>query len=181
SGGGKGGRRKSAPAGGAADDDDEDEDEDDDVDTKKTSSKRRRASEADGGSEAKKKKKAAASVVEGPPKPVKVEVKKEELKTPEERLKRLRSKLQNFLQNDHSEAEHFSKADKYLTEVENFKVDIELLLVRRVIIQQQDLLPNTKIGKVMRRISEMTFNEDKYKIIERSKEIVEHWKQVVDA
>ncbi|KAJ3352583.1 hypothetical protein HDU83_007890 [Entophlyctis luteolus] len=93
---------------------------------------------------------------------------KDELKTPEEKLKRLRSKLQNFLLKDHSEPDHFSKADRYLMEVEQFAVDVALLL-------------STKIGKVMRRISEMAIADDKYNIVERSRVVVEKWKLIVDS
>ncbi|KAJ3380934.1 hypothetical protein HDU84_005494 [Entophlyctis sp. JEL0112] len=94
--------------------------------------------------------------------------KKDELKTPEEKLKRLRSKLQNFLLKDHTETDHFSRADRYLTEVEQFAVDVALLL-------------STKIGKVIRRISEMTIPDDKYNIVERSRVVVEKWKLIVDS
>ncbi|KAJ3086139.1 hypothetical protein HK100_008798 [Physocladia obscura] len=100
--------------------------------------------------------------------PESVKEKKEECKTPEEILKRLRSKLQNFLQNEHSLPEHFSKAEKYLVEVEQFQVDVNLLL-------------STKIGKVLRRISEMALPDDKFKIVERSKNLVENWKSIVDS
>ncbi|KAJ3092244.1 hypothetical protein HK100_006980 [Physocladia obscura] len=100
--------------------------------------------------------------------PESVKEKKEDPKTPEEILKRLRSKLQNFLQNEHSLPEHFSKAEKYLAEVEQFQVDVNLLL-------------STKIGKVMRRISEMALPDDKFKIVERSKNLVENWKSIVDS
>ncbi|KAJ3062491.1 hypothetical protein HDU98_001613, partial [Podochytrium sp. JEL0797] len=123
--------------------------------------------DASGESSAKKKKveagpkKSAASK-----KAIKEEAKKEEPeKSPEDKLKRLRSKLQNFLQNEHSTTEHHTKADRYLKEVEQFEVNIELLL-------------STKIGKVMRRISEMSLESDVHAIVERSKQVVEKWKSV---
>ncbi|KAI8833845.1 hypothetical protein BJ741DRAFT_611224 [Chytriomyces cf. hyalinus JEL632] len=171
---GKPGRRKSAPVGNEEDDEEDEDASGDDAGgaKKKAAPKKRRASETNGG-DAKKKKKPVAED-DSALIPLKPEHKKEDPKTPEERLKKLRSKLQYFLQTEHSEvrnilsAEHFIKADKYLTEVENFKVDINLLL-------------NTKIGKVMRRISEMTVEDDKFNVVERSKKIVENWKLVVDA
>ncbi|KAJ3281251.1 hypothetical protein HDU79_010910 [Rhizoclosmatium sp. JEL0117] len=105
-----------------------------------------------------------AVVKEEPPAPPK----KEDNRSPEEKLKRLRSKLQFFLQNEHSTPEHHSRADKYLTDVEKFEVNVDLLL-------------NTKIGKVMRRISEMQLENDTFNIVERSKKVVELWKSVIDA
>ncbi|KAJ3140457.1 hypothetical protein HK100_009509 [Physocladia obscura] len=151
-----------------------DEDADPDVDKLKPKKKRSSIANSDVKKGKTPKKKADNATAAAAPAdtlatlPEPVKERKEEPKTPEEILKRLRSKLQNFLQNEHSLPEHFSKAEKYLAEVEQFQVDVNLLLT-------------TKIGKVMRRISEMILPDDKFKIVERSKNLVENWKSIVDS
>lgn len=91
--------------------------------------------------------------------------KDKDTKSPLEKLKRLRSKLQRFLQTDHTEPDHFVKADRSMSEVESFEIDLDLLIT-------------TKIGKVVRKISKMELPVDTYNLLSRSNAVMEKWKGV---
>ncbi|KAJ3212005.1 hypothetical protein HDU67_004121 [Dinochytrium kinnereticum] len=80
-----------------------------------------------------------------------------------DKLFKLRKKLQKFLQDGFPTSIH-DKADKYLSEVENFpSITVELLM-------------HTKIGKIIKKISLLEFADDVYNIKARSRDIMEKWR-----
>ncbi|KAI9347967.1 hypothetical protein DFJ73DRAFT_836016 [Zopfochytrium polystomum] len=176
------GRRKSAPPTGKTDEEEayegegdggDDEDFEEKPTKQKGRQKKRRMSEPASGEPKSKKKKSAEFIApededeeEDAPEEHDDDSKEKKTKTPEEKLKKLRSKLQRFLQTEHTEADHFIKADKHMSEVEAFEVDVDLLM-------------KTKIGRVMKKISRMELPKDEFNLVTRSLEMIEKWKSVI--
>ncbi|CAG8559440.1 10982_t:CDS:10 [Diversispora eburnea] len=92
---------------------------------------------------------------------------KSRTKSPAERLKHLRHRIQRLMFSPVSEESDKTKVDEVLTEIENFPITIPLL-------------KETKIGKVMRKIAELKIEPDPCDITQRSDELIKKWKGLLE-
>ncbi|KAL1916223.1 uncharacterized protein VTP21DRAFT_5840 [Calcarisporiella thermophila] len=89
--------------------------------------------------------------------------------TPKERLLRLRHRLQKFVfkDSDKREPDDFVAMDNALKKVEKFEIDL-------------DMLRETKIGKVVKRMCSLDFGpDDKFNLNARSKVLLASWKEML--
>ncbi|CAH1757740.1 280_t:CDS:2 [Entrophospora sp. SA101] len=84
----------------------------------------------------------------------------------DKRLLHLRHILQKLALRDEKDEVELKIIDEAIKEVENSFITIEIL-------------KKSKMGIVMRMISEKSFNEDHYKIVERSQNLVNKWKEML--
>ncbi|KAK3805740.1 MAG: hypothetical protein J3Q66DRAFT_359607 [Benniella sp.] len=90
---------------------------------------------------------------------------------PSERLLKLRHKLQKLLLveglTDEVLAQNLDRADPIMTEVEAFDIDLQML-------------KDTKIGRLMKKISVLQCSRDQHKIIERSIKLIKQYKSMME-
>ncbi|KAG0234450.1 hypothetical protein B0O80DRAFT_236286 [Mortierella sp. GBAus27b] len=90
---------------------------------------------------------------------------------PSERLLKLRHKLQKLLLveglTDEVLAQNLDRADPIMTEVEAFEIDLQML-------------KDTKIGRLMKKISVLQCSRDQHKIIERSIKLIKQYKSMME-
>ncbi|GJJ74399.1 hypothetical protein EMPS_06757 [Entomortierella parvispora] len=90
---------------------------------------------------------------------------------PMERLLKLRHKLQKLLLvdglSDDTLVQNLDRADPVMSEVESFDIDLQLL-------------KDTKIGRLMKKISCMQFSRDTNHIVERSNKLLRQYKAMMD-
>ncbi|KAI1307357.1 hypothetical protein EDD11_004504 [Mortierella claussenii] len=90
---------------------------------------------------------------------------------PSERLLKLRHKLQKLLLveglSDEVMAQNLDRADPILTEVEAFDIDLQML-------------KDTKIGRLMKKISALNFGRDEHKIVQRSVKLIKQYKGMME-
>ncbi|CAO3566579.1 unnamed protein product [Mortierella alpina] len=90
---------------------------------------------------------------------------------PNERLLKLRHKLQKLLLveglSDEALAQNLERADPILAEVEAFEIDLQML-------------KDTKIGRLMKKISALEFSHDPHHIVERSIKLIKQYKVMME-
>ncbi|KAF9151341.1 hypothetical protein BGX21_005429, partial [Mortierella sp. AD011] len=90
---------------------------------------------------------------------------------PNERLLKLRHKLQKLLLveglSDEVLVQNLERADPILAEVEAFEIDLQLL-------------KDTKIGRLMKKISALQFSQDPRRIVERSVKLIKQYKTMME-
>ncbi|KAF9948278.1 hypothetical protein BGZ70_002280, partial [Mortierella alpina] len=90
---------------------------------------------------------------------------------PNERLLKLRHKLQKLLLveglTDEALAQNLERADPILAEVEAFEIDLQML-------------KDTKIGRLMKKISALEFSQDPHHIVERSIKLIKQYKIMME-
>ncbi|KAF8924286.1 hypothetical protein BGZ58_001962 [Dissophora ornata] len=90
---------------------------------------------------------------------------------PSERLLKLRHKLQKLLLveglSDEVLVQNLDRADPILAEVEAFEIDLQML-------------KDTKIGRLMKKISNLQFSRDQHKIVERSVKLIKQYKVLME-
>ncbi|KAF9915777.1 hypothetical protein BX616_005383 [Lobosporangium transversale] len=90
---------------------------------------------------------------------------------PSERLLKLRHKLQKLLLveglSDDVLIQNLERADPILAEVEAFDIDLQML-------------KDTKIGRLMKKISALQFSQDPHKIVERSVKLIKQYKSMME-
>ncbi|KAG0042803.1 hypothetical protein BGZ83_012155 [Gryganskiella cystojenkinii] len=90
---------------------------------------------------------------------------------PNERLLKLRHKLQKLLLaeglSDDVLVQNLGRADPVMSEVESFEIDLQLLR-------------DTKIGRLMKKISGMQFSRDQYHIVDRSNKLLQQYKTMME-
>ncbi|KAF9334943.1 hypothetical protein BG006_001178 [Podila minutissima] len=91
---------------------------------------------------------------------------------PNERLLKLRHKLQKLLLveglSDEILVQNLERADPILAEVEAFKIDLQML-------------KDTKIGRLMKKISCLQFSHDQHHIVDRSLKLIKLYKSMMEA
>ncbi|KAF9429381.1 hypothetical protein BGZ76_001377 [Entomortierella beljakovae] len=97
--------------------------------------------------------------------------KKQRSGQPNERLLKLRHKLQKLLLveglSDEVLVQNLERADPILSEVEAFEIDLQLL-------------KDTKIGRLMKKISVLQFSKDPHRIVERSIKLIKEYKAMME-
>ncbi|KAG0264793.1 hypothetical protein BG011_006066 [Mortierella polycephala] len=90
---------------------------------------------------------------------------------PNERLLKLRHKLQKLLLveglSDEVLVQNLERADPILAEVEAFEIDLQML-------------KDTKIGRLMKKISVLQFSRDPHRIVERSVALIKQYKSMME-
>ncbi|KAG0206050.1 hypothetical protein BGX28_002460 [Mortierella sp. GBA30] len=90
---------------------------------------------------------------------------------PSERLLKLRHKLQKLLLveglSDEVLTQNLERADPILAEVEAFDIDLQML-------------KDTKVGRLMKKISALQFRQDPHKIVERSMNLIKQYKAMME-
>ncbi|KAF9190556.1 hypothetical protein BGZ51_008494 [Haplosporangium sp. Z 767] len=90
---------------------------------------------------------------------------------PNERLLKLRHKLQKLLLveglSDEVLVQNLERADPILAEVEAFEIDLQML-------------KDTKIGRLMKKISVLQFSRDPHRIVERSVTLIKQYKSMME-
>ncbi|KAF9112969.1 hypothetical protein BGX27_002443 [Mortierella sp. AM989] len=90
---------------------------------------------------------------------------------PNERLLKLRHKLQKLLLveglSDEVLVQNLERADPILAEVEAFEIDLQLL-------------KDTKIGRLMKKISALQFSQDPRRVVERSVKLIKQYKTMME-
>ncbi|KAI1315123.1 hypothetical protein EDD11_001270 [Mortierella claussenii] len=90
---------------------------------------------------------------------------------PNERLLKLRHKLQKLLLveglSEETLIQNLERADPILTEVEAFEIDLQML-------------KDTKIGRLMKKISALQCSQDPHRIIERSVSLIKQYKGMME-
>ncbi|KAF9919294.1 hypothetical protein BX616_009326 [Lobosporangium transversale] len=90
---------------------------------------------------------------------------------PNERLLKLRHKLQKLLLveglSDEILVQNLERAHPILAEVEAFKIDLQML-------------KDTKIGRLMKKISALQFSQDPHQIVERSLNLIKQYKSLME-
>ncbi|KAF9581708.1 hypothetical protein BGW38_001174, partial [Lunasporangiospora selenospora] len=90
---------------------------------------------------------------------------------PNERLLKLRHKLQKLLLveglSDEAMIQNMERADPILSEVEAFEIDLQML-------------KDTKIGRLMKKISLLQFSQDQYRIVDRSVQLIRAYKSMME-
>ncbi|KAF9575983.1 hypothetical protein EC968_000946 [Mortierella alpina] len=90
---------------------------------------------------------------------------------PNERLLKLRHKLQKLLLveglSDEVLVQNLDRADPILAEVEAFDIDLQML-------------KDTKIGRLMKKISALKFSQDQHKIVDRSVKLIKQYKSMME-
>ncbi|KAF9928741.1 hypothetical protein BGZ67_006784 [Mortierella alpina] len=90
---------------------------------------------------------------------------------PNERLLKLRHKLQKLLLveglSDEALVQNLERADPILAEVEAFEIDLQML-------------KDTKIGRLMKKISALQFSQDPHHIVERSIKLIKQYKIMME-
>ncbi|KAG0242764.1 hypothetical protein B0O80DRAFT_531899 [Mortierella sp. GBAus27b] len=90
---------------------------------------------------------------------------------PSERLLKLRHKLQKLLLveglSDEVLVQNLERADPILAEVEAFEIDLHML-------------KDTKIGRLMKKISVLQFSQDPRRIVERSIKLINQYKSMME-
>ncbi|KAF9561385.1 hypothetical protein EC968_005769 [Mortierella alpina] len=90
---------------------------------------------------------------------------------PNERLLKLRHKLQKLLLveglSDEALVQNLERADPILAEVEAFEIDLQML-------------KDTKIGRLMKKISVLEFSQDSHHIVERSINLIKQYKTMME-
>ncbi|KAF9346880.1 hypothetical protein BGX26_001617 [Mortierella sp. AD094] len=90
---------------------------------------------------------------------------------PSERLLKLRHKLQKLLLveglTDEVLVQNLDRADPILAEVEAFDIDLQML-------------KDTKIGRLMKKISALQFSRDEHKVVERSIKLIKQYKTMME-
>ncbi|KAF9979062.1 hypothetical protein BGZ65_006749, partial [Modicella reniformis] len=90
---------------------------------------------------------------------------------PNERLLKLRHKLQKLLLveglSDEVLVQNLERADPILAEVEAFEIDLQML-------------KDTKIGRLMKKISALQFTQDPHQIVERSVKLIKQYKSMME-
>ncbi|KAF9953453.1 hypothetical protein BGZ72_005402 [Mortierella alpina] len=90
---------------------------------------------------------------------------------PNERLLKLRHKLQKLLLveglSDEALVQNLERADPILAEVEAFEIDLQML-------------KDTKIGRLMKKISALEFSQDPHHIVERSVKLIKQYKIMME-
>ncbi|KAF9202116.1 hypothetical protein BGZ49_007680 [Haplosporangium sp. Z 27] len=90
---------------------------------------------------------------------------------PSERLLKLRHKLQKLLLveglTDEVLVQNLEKADPILAEVEAFDIDLQML-------------KDTKIGRLMKKISALQFSRDDHNVVERSIKLIKQYKTMME-
>ncbi|KAG0319368.1 hypothetical protein BGZ99_005139 [Dissophora globulifera] len=90
---------------------------------------------------------------------------------PNERLLKLRHKLQKLLLveglSDEVLVQNLERADPILTEVEAFEIDLQML-------------KDTKIGRLMKKISILQFSQDPHQIVDRSVKLIKQYKIMME-
>ncbi|KAG0033097.1 hypothetical protein BGZ82_006251 [Podila clonocystis] len=91
---------------------------------------------------------------------------------PNERLLKLRHKLQKLLLveglSDDILVQNLERADPILAEVEAFEIDLQML-------------KDTKIGRLMKKISCLQFSHDQHHIVDRSLKLIKSYKSMMEA
>lgn len=91
---------------------------------------------------------------------------------PNERLLKLRHKLQKLLLveglSDDVLVQNLERADPILAEVEAFEIDLQML-------------KDTKIGRLMKKISCLQFSQDQHHIVDRSLKLIKSYKSLMEA
>ncbi|KAF9411167.1 hypothetical protein BGZ94_001423, partial [Podila epigama] len=91
---------------------------------------------------------------------------------PNERLLKLRHKLQKLLLveglSDEVLVQNLDRADPILAEVEAFEIDLQML-------------KDTKIGRLMKKISYLQFSHDQHNIVNRSLKLIKYYKSMMEA
>jgi hypothetical protein len=95
--------------------------------------------------------------------------------TPLDQLFALRHKFQKIFLGDAMRVDEFDKVDALMTELESFSMTLDLLKVCPCTLVSVLTCKDTKIGKVMKRISLMTVPNEPARLVERSKVLVERW------
>ncbi|KAF9194691.1 hypothetical protein BGZ49_003132 [Haplosporangium sp. Z 27] len=97
--------------------------------------------------------------------------KKQRSGQPNERLLKLRHRLQKLLLaeglTDEVLVQNLERADPILAEVEAFEIDLQLL-------------KDTKIGRLMKKISALQFSQDPRRIVERSVALIKQYKTMME-
>ncbi|KAF9092893.1 hypothetical protein BGX29_010052 [Mortierella sp. GBA35] len=90
---------------------------------------------------------------------------------PNERLLKLRHKLQKLLLveglSDEVLVQNLERADPILAEVEAFEIDLQML-------------KDTKIGRLMKKISALQFSRDPHQIVDRSVKLIKQYKSMME-
>ncbi|KAF9272870.1 hypothetical protein BGZ68_002018 [Mortierella alpina] len=90
---------------------------------------------------------------------------------PNERLLKLRHKLQKLLLveglSNEALVQNLERADPILAEVEAFEIDLQML-------------KDTKIGRLMKKISALEFSQDPHHIVERSIKLIKQYKIMME-
>ncbi|KAG0016245.1 hypothetical protein BGZ80_009348 [Entomortierella chlamydospora] len=90
---------------------------------------------------------------------------------PSDRLLKLRHKLQKLLLveglTDEVLVQNLDRADPILAEVEAFDIDLQML-------------KDTKIGRLMKKISVLQFSRDEHKVVERSIKLIKQYKSMME-
>ncbi|KAK3840324.1 MAG: hypothetical protein JOS17DRAFT_726740 [Linnemannia elongata] len=91
--------------------------------------------------------------------------------SPNERLLKLRHKLQKLLLveglSDEVLVQNLERADPILAEVEAFEIDLHML-------------KETKIGRLMKKISALQFSRDPHQIVDRSVKLIKQYKSMME-
>ncbi|KAG0378741.1 MAG: hypothetical protein J3R72DRAFT_451184 [Linnemannia gamsii] len=91
--------------------------------------------------------------------------------SPNERLLKLRHKLQKLLLveglSDEILVQNLERADPILAEVEAFEIDLHML-------------KETKIGRLMKKISALQFSRDPHQIVDRSVKLIKQYKSMME-
>ncbi|GJJ75106.1 hypothetical protein EMPS_07464 [Entomortierella parvispora] len=90
---------------------------------------------------------------------------------PNERLLKLRHKLQKLLlvegHSDEVLVQNLQRADPILAEVESFEIDLQML-------------KDTKIGRLMKKIAALQFSQDPHHIVDRSVRLIQTYKALME-
>ncbi|KAG0365444.1 hypothetical protein BGZ54_006521 [Gamsiella multidivaricata] len=101
---------------------------------------------------------------------------------PNERLLKLRHKLQKLLLveglSDEVLVQNLERADPILSEVEAFEIDLQMLKVRGELCAVECL--DTKIGRLMKKISALQFSQDPHQIVDRSVKLIKQYKSMME-
>ncbi|KAF9320874.1 hypothetical protein BG003_004431 [Podila horticola] len=90
---------------------------------------------------------------------------------PNERLLKLRHKLQKLLLveglSDEVLVQNLERSDPIMTEVEAFDINLQML-------------KDTKIGRLMKKISVLQYSQDRFQIVERSVKLIKQYKAMME-